>query len=233
MRHMKHESHPPPLSMTRDQVRAFDAWAIREIGIPGAILMENAGRGCAAEIHDRYGQERSLHITVACGTGNNGGDGFVIARHLSNRGHRIRVLLCGDRHKVKGDARLQLEILERMQGSDLRIASEAGDFRDSDLLVDALFGTGLAGAPRDPYPAMIDRLNRAGRPIVSVDIPSGLDCNTGRPWGPVVQADLTVTFVCLKQGFLSEASRAYTGHVRVASIGIEPALWPARQNTPS
>jgi len=217
--------------MTRDQVRAFDAWAIRDMGIPGAILMENAGRGCTAELHDRYGQERSLHVTVACGTGNNGGDGFVIARHLINRGHRASVLLCGDRNKIQGDARLQLEILEHMQVSGLRFVSEAGDFRDSDLVVDALFGTGLAGAPRTPYPALIERLNRAGVPIVAVDIPSGLDCDTGLPWGPVVQADLTVTFVCLKQGFLNEASRPYTGDVKVANIGIEPAQWLARQNT--
>ncbi len=228
MRPMQPDSQTPSLAMTRDQVRAFDAWAIQDMGIPGAVLMENAGRGCASEIHDHYGDRQKLDVTIVCGTGNNGGDGFVIARHLWNRGHRVTAILCGDRARVQGDAKLNLDIWEHMGGPLRGFNPKQLDLGHSDLLVDALFGTGLSGSPRAPYSTVIEGLNQADCPRVAVDIPSGLDCNTGSPWGLSVRADLTVTFVCLKRGFLNEESRPYCGAVRVASIGIEPAQWPAR-----
>ena len=217
--------------MSREQVRAVDAWAIEEIGVPGVVLMENAGRSCAELIRDRLAQVSNPRVCLFCGTGNNGGDGYVIARHLLNAGFAVRVILCGDRQKVRGDALINLEILERlghaiesldMTGGALasRVRALAGD---SDMVVDALFGTGLQGELREPYRSLIDSINALGRPILAVDIPSGLDCDTGEPLGIAIKAAYTVTFVAVKGGFTaSPIARTYIGELYVASIGVEP-----------
>lgn len=229
MENKTHSVHP---ALTRTQVRAFDRWAIEEIHIPGAVLMENAGRSCAECICTHYGPKGPIQAVIVCGTGNNGGDGFVIARHLLNQGHTARVLLCGEPSKMKGDAQLYLEVWERINGSmavwDHETASLTEHLASGNLVVDALFGTGLQGIPRFPYPMVIQAINQSPHPVVAVDIPSGLDCDTGLPWGDAVRADRTVTFVALKQGFQADSAKEYTGHVIVAGIGIEPVQWPAR-----
>jgi NAD(P)H-hydrate epimerase len=140
----------------------------------------------------------------------------------------VHTVVCGAQDRIGGDAKTNLDILSRMRGPTLSFDPKRLAEAPADVVVDALFGTGLTGAPRAPYAALIEQLNQTACPIVAVDIPSGLDCNSGKPWGPCVRAEQTVTFVCLKQGFLQEASRAYCGQVQVASIGIEPAQWPAR-----
>lgn len=220
---------------TREQTRAFDAWAIEEMGIPGIVLMENAGQGCALAIQERFIRSPETQVVFVCGTGNNGGDGFVIARHLLNAGLNIRVLLCGNANRVRGDARLNLEVLERQNGplQVLHLHDKQGfkslenHLAKADLVVDALFGTGLQGSPRSPYPQVIECMNQTTCPIAAVDIPSGLDCDTGEPWGQAVRAYLTVTFVAMKKGFLAKQAQRYTGDVLVTGIGIEPAFWPA------
>ena len=225
-----------PTPLTRDQVRAFDSWAIQDLGIPGSVLMENAGRGCAEIIRDRLLGSRPLRVTVVCGTGNNGGDGFVIARHLVNWGHHVRVILCGHPDRVQGDARDHKIIWERLVGpvEVLGLGKVGGDtlleeaVAQNELVVDALFGTGLNEPPRDPYIDVIKAMNRAVGTVVAVDIPSGLDCDTGQAWSQAVRANLTVTFVALKKGFLAKQARAFTGDVVVTGIGVEPAFWPAR-----
>jgi len=221
--------------MDRLQVRAFDTWAINQLGLPGVVLMENAGRGCAERLLARLGDPAASRVVVLCGPGNNGGDGYVTARHLTNAGVHTETVICGDRERVRGDARVHLDVLERMGAAirtwamvGLRVETVREALSSADWVVDALFGTGLTGPVRAGYDVVIEALNQMGKPVLAVDIPSGLDCDTGRPLGPTVKATLTVTFVAVKEGFArAPDAAAYTGGVEVASIGIAPRLWPA------
>lgn len=216
--------------MTREQVRAFDAWAIHTLGIPGVVLMENAGRGCAELIREKLKGIARPKVCILCGTGNNGGDGYVIARHLINEGFEVTVAICGLAEKIKGDAKINLDILQKMGRSVEQLDPSDADLPErvgglsagADLLVDALFGTGLRGFLSDEYNRLIEAVNACECPILSVDIPSGLDCNSGEPLGAAVKADWTVTFVAVKKGFTSANAARYTGEVFVVSIGIDP-----------
>jgi hydroxyethylthiazole kinase-like uncharacterized protein yjeF len=216
--------------MTRQEVRAVDSWAIQEIGVPGVVLMENAGRNAAELAREKLVGVDKPRVCVFCGTGNNGGDGCVIARHLLNAGVQVTVVLCGEREKVRGDAKINLDILERMGCTietldagaadlDLRLRTLAGD---ADMIVDALFGTGLQGELREPWRSLVDAINALGRPVLAVDIPSGLDCDTGEPLGTAIRAAWTVTFVAVKKGFTASPASAYVGELYIASIGVEP-----------
>lgn len=217
--------------MTRDEVRAFDSWAINTLGIPGVVLMENAGRSCAELIKEKLADVSKPKVCIFCGTGNNGGDGYVIARHLLNSGYKVTVVICGDRGKIKGDAKINLDILERMgqpidrldlKGSDIpsRVKAFAAG---ADMLIDGLFGTGLNGQLSDEYKQLIESINGENCPILAVDIPSGLDCDTGEPLGAAIRANYTVTFVAVKKGFKSaDTVSQYIGEIFVASIGVEP-----------
>ena len=214
--------------MARDEVRAIDAWAIHTLGIPGVVLMENAGRTCAELIVDKLQSIAEPKVCIFCGTGNNGGDGYVIARHLINSGLKVAVVVCGDRAKIKGDAKINLDILERMGQPIERLNPADGDIADrigsytagADMLVDALFGTGLKGQVSDGYQQVIEGMNACRCPILAVDIPSGLDCDSGEPLGAAIKARWTVTFVAAKKGFACAAAGPYTGEIFVASIGV-------------
>jgi hydroxyethylthiazole kinase-like uncharacterized protein yjeF len=218
-------------TMSREEVRRVDAWAIEQIGVPGVVLMENAGRSCAELVRRKLAAEADPRVCIVCGAGNNGGDGYVIARHLRNAGVRTTVVLCGDRGKVRGDARINLDILERLgdpveslDPSDERAAARIESLgRDATLIVDALFGTGLQGELKTPYRAILEAINGLGRPVLAVDIPSGLDCDTGETLGTAIRATYTVTFVAVKKGFLAPTAAMYLGELHVASIGVEPA----------
>ena len=219
--------------MSRDEVRRVDAWAIEEVGVPGVVLMENAGRSCAELVRQKLAGVEAPKVCIFCGTGNNGGDGYVIARHLLNAGFSVRIVLCGERDKVRGDARINLDILERLghtiesldPGSEdlsVHVGAFAGD---ADMVVDALFGTGLRGELNSEFRTLIETINDLGRPILAVDIPSGLDCDTGAPLGAAIRAAYTVTFVAVKKGFLASAEAShYTGELSIASIGVEPPV---------
>ena len=216
------------LVMSRDEVRAFDTWAINTIGIPGVVLMENAGRSCAELIEEKLKDAAGKKVCIFCGTGNNGGDGYVIARHLINRGINVTIVVCGDRNKIKGDAKINLDILEQMgesaellNPSDQDLAGRVERFvAGASVIVDGLFGTGLRGQLSDEYKSLIEGINVSNCPILAVDIPSGLDCDIGEPLGTAIRATWTVTFVAVKKGFVSESAAQYTGEVFVASIGI-------------
>jgi NAD(P)H-hydrate epimerase len=217
--------------MSRDEVRAFDAWAINTLGIPGVVLMENAGRSCAEFIKKELAGVTNPKVCIFCGTGNNGGDGYVIARHLLNSGFEVVVVVCGDRNKVKGDAKTNLDILERLGRSIEQLNLDDGDIpgrvktfaADACLLVDGLFGTGLNGQLSDEYKQLIESINSQHRPILAVDIPSGLDCDACEPLGAAIRASYTVTFVAVKKGFKAAKASAYTGEIFVASIGVKAA----------
>ncbi len=216
--------------MSRDEVRAFDAYAINELGIQGVVLMENAGRSCAELIQEKLVKVEKPKVCIFCGTGNNGGDGYVIARHLLNSGFEVGVVICGDKEKIKGDAKTNLNILEQMGQTIEQLALKQGGLSEkvkefaagADMVVDAIFGTGLSGWLRDEYIQLIESINALDCPVFAVDIPSGLDCDSGKPLGTAVRACCTVTFVAVKKGFTIAAPTQYTGDIYVASIGVEP-----------
>jgi NAD(P)H-hydrate epimerase len=210
--------------ISRAEVRAFDQHAIEKLGIPGSVLMENAGRG-AAEILQSLGVNGQ--VVICCGKGNNGGDGLVMARHLVNWGFDAESLVFAMPEDLTADALLQFKIVQKM-GRPLRIIADVENqldeltavFANADWIVDALFGTGLTGSVRVPLDRVIDRINASGKRVLAVDIPSGLDCDTGLPLGATIRAEHTVTFVAPKLGFRNSASLEFTGRVHVVDIGI-------------
>jgi NAD(P)H-hydrate epimerase len=213
------------LHVTAEQMREIDRRAIHEIGIPGVVLMENAGRGVFEEARKMVEPTDGV-VLVLCGKGNNGGDGYVVARHLINSGYRVEVHLLGTTDKVSGDAAINLAIVQRM-GEEInelhdetdvqRVASRA---KDAALVIDALLGTGLKGEITGLYAALISAITESRARVLSVDVPSGLDADTGRPLGVAVTAERTVTFQYPKLGFSTAAAEPFLGELVVADIGI-------------
>jgi len=221
------------LVLSRTQVRACDRVAIEDFEINGLVLMENAGSAAARHILSLLDPLPNAGVCVIAGTGNNAGDGFVVARHLTNAGVNIKVLVCGARDRVGGDALSNLRIIEHMglpityadqQPPDALAVTIRSHVGPTDLIVDAMLGTGTAGPPREPIRSAIEEINRLTNPVVALDIPSGLDCDTGQPLEIAVKADHTVTFAAIKKGFHSPAAAAYTGRLTVAGIGIRTDL---------
>lgn len=203
--------------LSRDEVREVDRRAIEEFGLPGVVLMENAGRGTAELLMSLgvYGR-----VVVCCGKGNNGGDGFVIARHLANRQVSVRVLLFSRPEELAGDAATNYQVVRR-SGLPLSFYPEPPPRVELDTaawIVDALFGTGLSGPVRAPFDQIIAAINDSPARVLAVDVPSGLDCDTGRPLGATVRANHTATFVAQKMGFAEPAAREWLGKVHVIDI---------------
>ena len=257
-------------------MQRLDRLASSELGIPGVVLMENAGRSVAEVIFDLLSSEpRALasggprpcgrgpetRVAILCGGGNNGGDGYVVARHLYNRGLRVAVFAASDPRRLTGDAAIHAAIIDKMasgragfqpaSGRDARDTEGGQEARaprrlecheimteeqlnaarpcleEADILVDALLGTGFSGDVRAPLAAVIrccNELGAQGKKIVAVDVPSGLDCQTGQPSSATVRADVTVTFVALKAGFLQPEAKAFLGRVVIGGIGTPPEL---------
>ena len=214
-------------TLCRDMVRSVDGWAANTLGIPGILLMENAGRGVAEILISLEKSPPLLPVLIVCGPGNNGGDGFVIARHLSGRGWPVQVVLASEKNSYKGDARLHLEILEKCRiGIHYFVEIHLPDWiAKSSWVVDALFGTGLTRPPGGIFGDMIEAINRSGKPIIAVDLPSGLDGDPGRPLGPTIRATHTVAMVARRPGFDSAESANYTGIVHVTGIGLPSWHW--------
>lgn len=199
--------------------------------------MENAGRGAAECLLQKTGEKPPKHVVIFCGSGNNGGDGFVIARHLANAGVKASVVLCGRRERLGTDAKTHLDIIEAM-GLEIRAFEKKSRplqqvrmlTEKADWIVDALLGTGLEGTLNEETAELISAVNATGKPILAVDIPSGMDCDEGVPLPVCIEAEMTVTFAALKQGLVRcPESRQATGEIYVASIGIAPAFWKTRQ----
>jgi NAD(P)H-hydrate epimerase len=211
------------LRLTREQSRRVDRLAVEEFGFSSLVLMENAGRGVADVLCE---SENAGPIAICCGKGNNAGDGFVIARHLDIRGYPVRVLLWAEPTELTGDAAANFAILSKTDvpieifGAKHDSARLAVFSTGAEWVVDALLGTGSRGEPRPPLDAVIDQLNSAGRPILAVDLPSGLDCDSGEPARHTIRAQVTCTFATEKVGFAAAAARPYLGEVRVLDIGV-------------
>lgn len=203
-------------SITREQAREIDRRAVEEIGVPSICLMENAGRQVADVACNMAPSGRVL---VVCGTGNNGGDGFVAARHLFLRGVEVEAVLLGSEEKLTPDARINYNAAIG-SGVTVTIVETLPEKSRFSLVVDALLGTGISGDVRGPYVSAINAINDSALPVLSVDIPSGLDCNTGKILGVCVRAERTVTFILPKVGFTKASGPDMCGTVTVADIGI-------------
>jgi NAD(P)H-hydrate epimerase len=211
------------ITLTRDQVRQVDRRAIDVYGFSGLVLMENAGRGCV-DVLCELGIAGP--VVVACGKGNNAGDGFVIARHLDLRGYGVRVLLWAEPDELTGDAGANFRLLQRcgvhieLFDAECDAIRLAGQLHGVAWIVDALLGTGARGEPRPPLDCVIDALNAAAAPKLAVDLPSGLDCDTGKPAPHTIRAAHTCTFVAAKPGFFVPGAERYTGEIHVLDIGV-------------
>ena len=220
-------------AITRQQAREVDRIAIERYGMTGLVLMENAGRGTTdvlCRLGEAKGGGRLGPVVVCCGKGNNAGDGFVIARHLDLRGYEVRVLVWADAAELTGDAGANFHILEK-SGVPIEVfASRDEPKRWASMLdgaawiVDALLGTGARGEPRPPLDTAIELMNASPAKRLAVDLPSGLDCDTGEAARHTVRANVTCTFVAMKRGFLVPEAKHYTGQVYVVDIGVPRRL---------
>ena len=211
--------------LSRAQIRAYDEYAIGQCGVPGVVLMENAGRG-ASEFIARLYEERTLSqpVVIVCGTGNNGGDGLVVARHLQARGIALRVFLVGDPKQVKGDAKSNLDAWRGLGGALETIEDDVSSLKNAldaaSLAVDALFGTGLTREVNGVWAQLVDALTECACDTVALDIPSGIDADTGKALGTAVRATHTLTFGHRKTGLLQGAGMLHAGEVQCIGLGI-------------
>jgi len=213
--------------VSADEMRWCDETAIKTYGVPGLLLMENAGCSVAKIIQQEYSPLESKHIVIICGKGNNGGDGFAAARMLFNSCAQISVLLLAPPSELKGDAKTNLKILQILAGKsngriEIRRYSKRfiTTFPKPDIIVDAMFGMGFTGSVRKPYTDVIKWVNRQHAKIVAVDIPSGVNGTTGMVENCAVRANMTVTLGCLKSGLLCNQGSELAGTLRVVDIGI-------------
>src|SRR5579871_4699684 len=204
--------------LTAEQIREIDSLSTIQFGIPSLLLMENAGMRVVEALEARFENLHSLGIAVLCGKGNNGGDGFVVARQLVQKGCTPFVFLFAGENDVRGDAKVNLDILKAIGCPPTEVttehdwAEELLEILEADIVVDALLGTGLTKPVTGLYHAVIDSLEEFSRAtIVSVDLPSGLQTNFSRIIGPAVNADLTVTFTAVKPCLVLPPSNKYAG----------------------
>ena len=208
------------------QMREADRRTIDDIGIPSLVLMENAGRQAVAAMEAIYGDLLERQVAVLCGRGNNGGDGFVVARTLMQRGVDVAVFLIGRVAEVRGDARINLEILGRLGLTVVEIAdSQAWELHlsevgDCTLIVDAIFGTGLNAPISGFIESVVTDVNASGIPVVAIDLPSGLSADSPDPIGPSIEAGLTVTLAAPKIPLVLPPAEAHAGDIVIADIGI-------------
>jgi NAD(P)H-hydrate epimerase len=210
-------------ALRRDQVREIDRRAIEIYGMSGLVLMENAGRGCV-EILFSLGCRGP--VAIVCGKGNNAGDGFVIARHLLIRGIAAKTILLCPPAQLRGDAAANYAILARSQAPLVDLSASFSEsslqaaLQDAEWVVDAILGTGATGPPRPPFDAAIRVMNATPARKLAIDLPSGLDCDSGQPAEPTFRADHTCTFVAPKVGFEHPLALPVLGQVHVVDIGV-------------
>lgn len=212
--------------VTAEEMRLADESAINDYGIPGVVLMENAGQAVVRQAEKMLGTLSGKKAAIFCGGGNNGGDGLVVARHMYNRGCEVRLYFLTDPEVFRGDALTNYKIITSMgltgfqlyEGNRLNVARMA--LWSSDIAIDAIFGTGLRDNVQDTALAVINMLNESDTPVVSCDIPSGLSSTTGKPLGAAVKATATVTFGYCKLGLALPAARPYVGELIVADISL-------------
>ena len=217
-------------ALSRSQVRDVDRVAIDEYCVPGIVLMENAGRNASEAIVRLFDSISDQDVVVVAGHGNNGGDGLVIARYLELAGAKVQVVLAASPQRFEGDSLANLEIINRSGIDQVCLAGAAIEqwqnaLSSATCVIDAILGTGATGVARGDSKIAIEsilgRMKMDSRPsVISIDVPSGFDCDRGVPCGPCVCADETLTFVALKQGFKAIDAEHYTGRIHVLDIGV-------------
>ncbi len=215
--------------VTAHTMQELDRRAINEYGIPGRELMEQAGRGCAEHILAAYGTRRSKRVVILAGKGNNGGDGYVIARYLLEKEWQVLVLVLADRDSISGDAEANLvllpeDIVRFCPGEGELTENYTDDLQQADVLVDALLGTGLRSDLTGLYREAVELINAAPGKVVAVDIPTGIHGTTGRILGQTVHANMTVTFGIAKLGHVLYPAAEHVGRLAIVDIGIPPQL---------
>ncbi len=214
--------------LSRQQCREADRFAIERLGIPGIVLMENAGAACADRLISLGPGDG---VVICCGGGNNGGDGFVIARHLYNAGVNCKVILFSAPEQYRGDAEINLRIIEKLglpivqfdtAWSNDSLAEQLSTVgRDSATwIVDAMLGTGATGALRAPFDRVVPVINQLPMKRMAIDVPTGMDADTGAVNPTAVRADITCTFIASKLGFQNKAAWSVLGHITVVGIGV-------------
>lgn len=214
------------LAVTAAEMAQLDRTTIEKIGIPGIVLMENAARGAARFFTQRVPQVRTGRVTIVAGSGNNAGDGFVLARLFSEQGARVRVVCLKSPEQLRGDALTNFQILGKLRvpvqtwDAERPFEPQFEAISQSDVLIDAILGTGLNSEVRGLYRDIIDAMNATGLPILAVDLPSGLDATTAIPLGTAIKATATATFGQAKIGLLIAPGETFTGRLQVIDIGI-------------
>src|SRR5918911_1380849 len=219
--------------LNSSQMREADRRTIEEIGIPSLVLMENAGRQAVAAMEAMFSDLLERQIAVLCGRGNNGGDGFVVARTLLQRGADVSVFLLGRVADVRGDARINLEILGRLGLTVVEVADSqawelhVSEVTDCTLIVDAIFGTGLNAPVSGLIESVVADVNASGIPVVAIDLPSGLSADSAEPIGPSIEACLTVTLGAPKLPLVLPPGETHAGDIVIADIGIPNEVFDA------
>ncbi|MDT8273605.1 MAG: NAD(P)H-hydrate epimerase, partial [Desulfomonilia bacterium] len=211
---------------TVSEIRALDAAAIHTYGIPELLLMENAGIASFSILEEEF-DLRSGKVLVFCGLGNNGGDGFVVARKIHSAGGDVTVYILGDRTHYRGSAEANLAMISNMPVAILEVKnlrSLRGELKGCNLIVDAIFGTGLTRTVEGLHRDLIHEINSSGKPVLSLDIPSGINGDTAEVMGIAVQADITITFGLPKVGNLLYPGYDHCGSLWVSHISFPPAL---------
>jgi NAD(P)H-hydrate epimerase len=203
--------------LTPSELRKIDSLAVEQLGISSIVLMENAGRGVVEFLCREQIVRAGTEIAIVCGKGNNGGDGFVIARHLKIRQFHPVVILTTEPNNLAGDAKVNFDILRHC---DVTIKMFPADLSRYDIIFDAMLGTGAIGEPREPFASAIQAISNSGAVVISVDIPSGLDAETGIPNSPTIKADFTATFFAEKTGFVNPLAKSFLGNIVTLDIGI-------------
>lgn len=210
--------------LTRNQTKMVDKLAIDEFGLPGIVLMENAGFGIAQCL---LSLKPTGKITICCGKGNNGGDGYVIARYLDISNVKVQVFVFANENEIKGDAKIHYNVIKKMrlqiehlEKNNINNEILLDKLNESEWVIDGLFGTGLTGKLDPYYSDIINTINRTNAKILAIDIPSGLDCDTGIPLGNAIKAAHTCTLISMKIGFLNNSAKEYLGDVKVIDLGI-------------
>ena len=207
-------------AVTSRQMKAIDRAAVTRLGIPSVVLMENAGRGAAEVIMKSLRGIERPRVVIVCGPGNNGGDGFVAARHLMIHGIRPKVFVLISETALKGDAALNARILKQLKLPLKFQRPPAVELKQVDVVVDAVFGIGLSRKITGEMRDVIEKINMNARRIIALDIPSGLDADTGAAHGICVKARVTVTFHQEKKGLRAPGARRYTGRIVTVPIGF-------------
>ncbi|PCJ62530.1 MAG: NAD(P)H-hydrate epimerase [Planctomycetota bacterium] len=211
------------IPLRKEKIRLLDGIAINDYKIPAIVLMENAGTKASEIIFDDLENPTVDKVIILCGKGNNGGDGMVIARHLSNRGVSVKIILFADRKLISGDAKCNLVILDKMKvpiDEMLSLSKLFEDLKNGTLIIDALLGTGVDGIIKDSMIKTAEFLNASDLKVIAIDTPTGLNCDNGEILGECIKANKTITFVAKKLGFILKNGPEYCGEIIVVDISI-------------